>query len=130
MQPKEHSVTQHTPTADEVAGMYWWNSMSERERSAVMQLAKANSVAEAWDWHKLTVEAGKGIEMKAIYGRNNGVTQDEKSWTAGYSAGCSGRPADVPPDADRLSWISSLIEGKADRDAGRVRPLSRNPPSC
>lgn len=120
-------MTERTPTSDEVAGMYWWNSMSEPQRSAVMQLAKANSVAEAWDWHKLTVETGKEIDLKAICRGNNRANQDEKSWTAGYRAGYSGKPPDVPPDVDRLSWISGLIEGKADRDAGRVRPLSRKP---
>jgi hypothetical protein len=122
-------MTDRVPTEDEIAGMYWWNTMTENERGAVLQLAKANSVAEAWDWHKQALATGDAIDIKAIYGKGGGVSQDEASWTAGYLAGHSGKPADAPPDVDRLAWISGLIEGKADRDAGRVRPLSRKPPT-
>jgi hypothetical protein len=120
-------MTDRTSNADEIAGMYWWNRMSENERRAVLQLAKANSVAEAWDWHKQALATGDAIDIKAVYGKGNSVIQDEKSWTAGYLAGHSGQPADPPSDVDRLAWISGLIEGKADRDAGRIRPLSRAP---
>jgi hypothetical protein len=122
-------MTDQAPSADEVAGIYWWNSMSENERGAVLHLAKANSVAEAWDWHKQALATGDAIDIKTVYATGGGIMQDEKSWTEGYLAGHSGKPADVPSGVDRLAWISGLIEGKADRDAGRVRPLSRKPPS-
>jgi hypothetical protein len=46
-------MTVRKPTADELAAKTCWNTMSERERSTVMQLASANTVAEAWDWEKL-----------------------------------------------------------------------------
>ena len=56
------------------------------------------------------------------------VTQDAKSWEAGYKAGYSGKPSDTPPSGvDGLAWISGAIEGQADRAAGNVRPLTRKP---
>jgi hypothetical protein len=119
-------MTERIPTADEIAGMYWWNSLTEQQRAAALQLAKANTVAEAWDWQKRVRET-EGIDVRAAYGKGDRVTQDEKSWTTGYLAGHSGKPADAPSDVDRLSWISGLIEGKGDRDAGRVRPMTRKP---
>ena len=120
-------MTDQTPSADEVAGMYWWNTMSQNERAAVFQLAKANSVAEAWDWHKQALATGDPIDIKTAYNTGGGVIHDQRSWTAGYLAGHAGKPADVPCDVDRIAWIAGLIEGKSDRDAGRVRPLARKP---
>jgi hypothetical protein len=120
-------MTEREPTDDELKGMAWWNSMTELQRAAAMQLAKAKTVAEAWDWQKQAWET-EGFDVKTAYPRRGGVTQDEKSWVAGYMAGHRGKPADsAPPDVDHLSWVSGLIEGKADREAGRVRPLSRKP---
>jgi hypothetical protein len=63
-------MTKRIPTCDEVAGMYWWNSMSEPERSAVMQLAKASSVAEAGDWqHRL---------LKRVEGNGTPASQTDR----------------------------------------------------
>ena len=57
------------------------------------------------------------------------VTQDAKSWEAGYKAGHSGKPTDTPPPGvDPLAYVSGVIEGKADRHSGKVRPLVRKPP--
>jgi hypothetical protein len=57
------------------------------------------------------------------------VTQDAKSWEAGYKAGHAGKPTDAPPPGvDGLAWISGVIEGQADRQAGKVRPVVRKPP--
>ena len=57
------------------------------------------------------------------------VTQDAKSWEAGYKAGHSGKPTETPPPGvDPLSYFSGVIEGKADRHSGKVRPLVRKPP--
>ena len=56
------------------------------------------------------------------------VPQDPKSWAAGYKAGHSGKlPTAPPPGVDALAWSSGVIEGQADRQAGRVRPLTRKP---
>ena len=56
------------------------------------------------------------------------VRQDAKSWQAGYKAGHSGKPTDAPPPGvDGLAWSSGVIEGQADRQAGKVRPLTRKP---
>jgi hypothetical protein len=73
-------MTERQPTADEIAGMEWWNGMSERERAAALQLAKANTAAEAWDWQKAMLESGNGIDVKAVYGKGNRAPESETSW--------------------------------------------------
>jgi|SRR5450631_51938 len=104
--------------------------MTERERGIALQLAKANTVAEAWDWQKQMLATQEGIDVKEVYGKRTGVIQDAASWEAGYKAGHSGQPSDEPPPGvDPLSWSSGIIEGKADREVGRVRPLLRKPPT-
>jgi hypothetical protein len=45
--------------------------MSEKERAAALQLAKAKTVAEAWEWQKAMLANG---EREA---------QNETSWTEG-----------------------------------------------
>ena len=62
-------MSERKPTADELAGMAWWNNMSERERGAALQLAKANTAAEAWDWQKSVLETGEGPDVRQVYGR-------------------------------------------------------------
>ena len=53
------------------------------------------------------------------------VSQDAKSWQAGYKAGHSGASTETPPGVDDLAWISGFIEGQADRQSGKVRPADR-----
>lgn len=56
------------------------------------------------------------------------VSQDATTWEAGYKNGHAGKPTDTaPPGVDALAWSSGVIEGKADRQAGKVRPLTRKP---
>ena len=56
------------------------------------------------------------------------LAQDQKACHAGYKAGHVGKPTDQPPPGiDALAWFSGVIEGKADRQAGKVRPLIRKP---
>lgn len=56
------------------------------------------------------------------------VTLDPTAWQAGYKAGHAGKPTNQPPPGiDALAWFSGVIEGKADRQAGKVRPLIRKP---
>jgi hypothetical protein len=56
------------------------------------------------------------------------LAQDQKAWHAGYKTGRAGEPTDQPlPGIDALAWFSGAIEGKADRQAGKVRPLIRKP---
>jgi len=57
------------------------------------------------------------------------VTQDPEAWTAGYKAGHSGQQTTPPPGIDALAWSSGVIEGQADRKAGKVRPLARKTPT-
>jgi len=45
-------VDEGQPTEDELAGMAWWNAMSEAERAEVLYLARTAIVADAWAWHK------------------------------------------------------------------------------
>jgi len=117
-------MSSRKPTADELAGMAWWNNLSERQRSAAMQLAKARTVAEAWDWQKKAREE-EGFDVKTAYARHNDVNHDEKSWAAGYLIGRSGKPADVPQGSDRASCIAGIIRGKSDRDSDG--PLTPEP---
>lgn len=56
------------------------------------------------------------------------VPQDAKSWQAGYKAGHSGKPTPAPHGVDPLAWASGVIEGQADRQAGKVRPVVRPVP--
>jgi len=51
-----------TPTADELAGMQWWNSMTEEERAKALEAAGwksggtwTPSAADAWAEHKKTL---------------------------------------------------------------------------
>jgi hypothetical protein len=55
------------------------------------------------------------------------VRQDPPSWQAGYKAGHTGASTTPPPGVDPLAWVSGVIEGQADRQAGKVRPLVRPP---
>lgn len=61
------------PTADELAGLEWWHSLSEPRRSDWLQLADSTRPAEAWAEYKrrrmrgyarLRAEA-KEIELRA-----------------------------------------------------------------
>jgi len=62
--------------------------------------------------------------------KQKGVRLDPKAWEAGYKAGHSGQESTTPPEGiDGLAWTSGVIEGQADRKAGRVRPLIRRPPA-
>ena len=55
------------------------------------------------------------------------VRQDPQAWSAGYKAGHTGAPTTPPPGVDALAWASGVIEGQADRQAGKVRPVTRAP---
>lgn len=44
------------PTADERAGMSWWNAMTEAERLDAMRRANADTAAAAWEFHKRQAE--------------------------------------------------------------------------
>lgn len=43
---------QREPTADEAAGMKWWNDLSEAERKKALAHAGTAVVAEGWAHHK------------------------------------------------------------------------------
>lgn len=45
------------PTADEAAGMDWWNRMSEADRGAWLARSKGQSAADAWAFFKESVDA-------------------------------------------------------------------------
>ena len=52
------------PTADEQAGMQWWNSMTEAERAQALEAAGwkpggtwTPSAADAWAQHKKTLRS-------------------------------------------------------------------------
>jgi hypothetical protein len=70
------------PTADEIAGMAWWNNLSERERSAALQLAKANTAAEAWDWQKAVLESGDGPDIRQVFGSGRFIKAERETPSA------------------------------------------------
>ena len=39
-------------TADEIAGMAWWNNLTEAQRAEVLRTTPNWTVAEAWARHK------------------------------------------------------------------------------
>jgi hypothetical protein len=56
------------PTADELAGISWWNSMTEAERAAALKAAGwksggtfTPSAADAWAEHKRRLRSEEGI---------------------------------------------------------------------
>jgi hypothetical protein len=44
------------PTADDLAGIEWWNAMTEQRRAYWLQIAKTNVPRHAWDHYKLICE--------------------------------------------------------------------------
>ena len=40
------------PTADDLTGIAWWNSMTEPERAYWLQRAKADAPKQAWEHYK------------------------------------------------------------------------------
>ena len=57
------SIKDRQPTADELAGMQWWNSMTEAERAKMLEAAGwksgdtwTPSAADAWAAHKQRLE--------------------------------------------------------------------------
>lgn len=45
---------QSIPTADERAGMDWWNGLSENKRGLWLRRSKGQSAADAWAFFKKT----------------------------------------------------------------------------
>jgi hypothetical protein len=39
------------PTADELAGIAWWNGLTEEQRRAALEAANTATAAEAWAHH-------------------------------------------------------------------------------
>jgi hypothetical protein len=59
-------------TADEAAGLQWWNRMTESQRGTILQFFKANTSAEAWDACKREYAAGTNLPMWAWPPRSSG----------------------------------------------------------
>ena len=62
----EPTSSPRQPTADEMAGMQWWNSMTEVQRAEALELAGwksggtwTPSAADAWTAHKTALQALK-----------------------------------------------------------------------
>jgi len=59
---KDATLKDRKPTADEISGMQWWNSMTEEERAKALEAAGwksggtwTPSAADAWAEHKKTL---------------------------------------------------------------------------
>jgi hypothetical protein len=51
----KYTKAQHVkrkPTEDDIAGMQWWNAMTEQQRSHWLQVSKSNVAQHAWDFYK------------------------------------------------------------------------------
>lgn len=62
----ERTSPPRQPTADEIAGMHWWNSMTDAERAKALELAGwksggswTPSAADAWTAHKQRIGLDK-----------------------------------------------------------------------
>lgn len=44
--------SEREPTADEEAGIAWWNSIPERQRAFWLELTNSGSAADAWAEYK------------------------------------------------------------------------------
>ncbi len=51
-QQSEKQDAPREPTADELRGIAWWNSLTEDLRLVWLNLSKGDSVAEAWAYYK------------------------------------------------------------------------------
>lgn len=61
------------PTADEIAGIRWWNSLTESERAKALEAAgwKSGSkwtlsAADAWALHKISMELEKNAANRYV----------------------------------------------------------------
>ena len=94
------------PSPDDLTGMAWWNALTEKERRYWMRLAgDTGRAVDAWRAYKAQLS-------------ERGITQDERSWRAGYAAGytakLAGKPTlQAPRGVDGLSYASGAIEGAA-----------------
>jgi hypothetical protein len=89
-------MTERKPTADEIAGMAWWNGMTEAQRATAMQIAKATTAAQAWDYQKLMMQIEEEAEGKTGVASGGRIPPHAKSWEAGYKVGHTGKSSEVP----------------------------------
>lgn len=66
-------------TADEVAGMAWWNEMSEQQRGITLQLYRATSAAEAWSAHKAALSEQTAVDVKAAHPKARGTVGSDET---------------------------------------------------
>jgi TRAP-type C4-dicarboxylate transport system substrate-binding protein len=57
--------TKQKPTADELAGLAWWNGLTEEQRRAALEAANTAIAAEAWR-HHCRVERNLTLAAKAL----------------------------------------------------------------
>ncbi len=55
--------TERTPTADEVAGMAWWNSQTELVREFWLRVANSARAADAWAAYRFLMLKGSTDEQ-------------------------------------------------------------------
>jgi hypothetical protein len=53
------------PTADEMAGVEWWNNLTDRQRRAALKAANTAVPAEAWA-HHLRLERWAAVAANAL----------------------------------------------------------------
>ena len=55
------NILARKPTADDIAGMAWWNSLTEQRRAYWLSVARTSSPRQAWDYYKLCREVEEEI---------------------------------------------------------------------
>lgn len=52
-------MNEREPTSDEIAGMRWWNSLSDRERAEWLRRANSARPVDAWAAYKASSSQGE-----------------------------------------------------------------------
>ena len=94
--------------ADDLAGMAWWNALSEQDRRR---------------WTRIAGDTGRAVDawraFKAATGRDpEKAAQNERDWRYGYNAAfaakMAGKPTpQAPRGVDGLSYQAGAVEGRA-----------------
>jgi|GEM_PF-4622836 len=53
-------------TADELAGMAWWNNLTRPQRAEAINIAKADTISAAWEFHKAQTQPERPSPVVAV----------------------------------------------------------------
>jgi len=115
------TTNDRAPTADEAAGMEWWNGLDEKLRAGYLRKVSCESAAAAWAWFKaygpITLEAAAPelCEHCGGFGFDYGMNEDDEPRPCMFCAGTG----------DRVDGLCLTIDGELlTREAARARGLT------